>query len=412
MKRLLLALLLAGPVHGQDEARARVEALLVKLDQDGDVERTALDLAALGPRAAEALLSSLARADGPRALSLAGALASSDPRAVARAAAARLDSMPDLADRRAILTALGAVGGEGELALCARAATLEHGALEGEFQRALGAMLARGVEPYGELGVEWPGLAPELRSAAARALGDAGGDGALRFLGGLLAHPDDTAGLILAQLGRAAGGAGRDAALEVSEEVRPLLQAGDQGLQKSVAIVLGRLEDAGSVPTLVELLRSDSPAVRANAHWALQRITTLAFPASPDPWDLWLRRESSWWMRRAPQAFSDLGAREEAVAAAAVKDVGEHRLDRHTLARELARALAHPSPDVRRLACESLGRLGADECVSDLVALLEDRSAEVRASARATLRGLTGSDLGADPLAWGGLVAAAAPDRR
>lgn len=354
-----------------------------------------------------ALLLSLTSAEGRRAAGLELALAASDPAAVVRAARASLDASGGADARRAVLLALGAAGGADGIELCVRAASHEEGALAAELQRALAAMLTRGVQPFAELEHEWPYLAPELRAAAVRALGGAGGAEALRFLAELLDRSGAATGLLLAQMGRAAEGVERGLALDVALKVRPLLLEEEEGILKSAAILLGRLEDPGSVPVLIALLDSDSAAVRSNAYWSLKRITALSLPPDGAVWSAWLRRESSWWTRRAPQAFSDLAAREAAAAAEAIREVAEHRLDRHRIARELAAALAHPAPNVRRLACESLLRVGTLEALPNLIVALEDPSPEVRASAHAALHGLTGSDLGPERVAWEATVAAA-----
>ncbi len=407
MKHLILTLFLCAPLAAQDGTAEMVETLLVELDAHGDPELAAAGLTALGPRAVPALLHSLSTAQGKRAEGIERALAASSPDAVAMAVGASLDASGDEAVRRAALRALGAAGRASETGLCVRAATLEHGALSAELQRALAAMLERGVQPFAELEREWPHLVPELCTAAARGCGDAGGSAALTFLAGLLDRSEASPGLLLSQMGRAASlGVEREVAVAVAQRVRPFLLEDEEGIRKSAAILVGRLEDPESVPVLIALLGSDSGAVRANAHWSLKRITALSLPPDDEAWGAWQRRESSWWSRRAAQAFSGLRAREAALAAESIKEVSEHRLDRHRVARELAGALAHPSVEVRQLACETLGRVGTQEAVPELVAALEDPLPAVRASALAALQALTGTRLGPDPHVWQESVAA------
>jgi hypothetical protein len=158
---------------------------------------------------------------------------------------------------------------------------------------------------------------------------------------------------------------------------------------------------------LIALLGSDSGAVRANAHWALKRITALSLPPDDEAWG----RGSGARARGgagAPRRPSPGCARARPRRAAeSIKEVSEHRLDRQRVARELAGALSHPSVEVRQLACETLGRVGTQEAVPELVAALEDPMPAVRASALAALQVLTGTKRGPDPHVWQESVAAA-----
>jgi HEAT repeat protein len=114
----------------------------------------------------------------------------------------------------------------------------------------------------------------------------------------------------------------------------------------------------------------------------------------------------TWWTRRASGAFAELAAREPLIAADAVREISEHQLARHALARELCAGLQHGPASVRAMTVDALTGLGSREAVPALIRALEDKDLAVRRACLAALRALTGEDHGEEPDDWAGLVAA------
>ena len=84
----------------------------------------------------------------------------------------------------------------------------------------------------------------------------------------------------------------------------------------------------------------------------------------------------------------------------ALNALSARRYRRDLIAREMATALVDGRPEVRRMACAALGRLGSRAVLTDLVQCLRDDASIVKAEAWASLKRLTGADLPAEPEAW------------
>lgn len=162
--------------------------------------------------------------------------------------------------------------------------------------------------------------------------------------------------------------------------LRGLLADGDTSVAASSAFMLGELRDTAATPALAALLISPSiaerPTVAREAAGALGRIAT----------------------GEARRAIADFLSDGTAEAAAASADpllraiVGEALIAAwragETDVRPFVRWTRDHDPEIRWRAAYGLGRLRSTAAVPELLFLLEDGSASVRAAA---IRGLTGS---------------------
>jgi HEAT repeat protein len=210
------------------------------------------------------------------------------------------------------------------------------------------------------------------RIEAARALGRSGCVQAIRPLASLLPQPGDAivrlVALALADLVARARWHGADE--HVAEVLRGVvgpflgrftgaLRTGDVAERNAIAVVLGRIGDAGVVPDLAGLL--DDPEVRVAATDALQRIT---------------RHEDD-------ALIAALTSADSATRTAVLPVV-------HTLrAADAVRALVtDDDPEIRAQACEALARIGDSSAVALLFSAMSDAHPRVGHAATAAIQSL------------------------
>ncbi len=76
------------------------------------------------------------------------------------------------------------------------------------------------------------------------------------------------------------------------------------------------------------------------------------------------------------------------------------RLQREEVVKRLVRALRDHSEHVRAEAARSFGDTGEKTVISDLIAMMEDRSAIAKSAAHESLKKIVGADIGNSPQAW------------
>ena len=390
---------LAPTVRAAPSQLSEAARILVAVETERDVPLAVTRLVRLGEPGVDQMLHEVGEAPELHRRVLLDALAELPSDTVVQHAFAALETeLPAKVQPAEVYTVLGAIGTRRDLK---RMLTVGEELDVGRpVQEAVGQVLGRDRSGFATLRVLWKELPEAARTKVVRAAGMVPGPDALEFLAELLARPLGCEGQILAQMGRACEGVERELALEVAGAVHPMLASEHEGIVKSVALLLGKLEDAQAVPDLIWLLGHDSRGLTQNAHWALARITGLQLPMDRDIWEAWFVEEDTWWGNHSARAFAELSSSDPTVAAQAVREVSSHTLDRHRLAYELVAALDHPHATVRRLGCEALRRVGSGDAVPTLIDLLEDPSTMVADAAWASLRALTGQDLPNDPEAW------------
>jgi len=207
---------------------------------------------------------------------------------------------------------------------------------------------------------------PALAISIVRGLADSDHPQAIARLAELFDYSELSESLLLAELARAARRSDREHDESARAAVRPLLQSSDVDELRDAALCIGALGDDRSAPTLARLLDHANAGVRANAAWALSRLTARRIgPASPD-WTEWLEAESKWWRDSARRELANLTNSDRRLRAEAARELSLHRYPRHELAIEIARALPLDDLPTATIACASLVQLKSASAVDVL----------------------------------------------
>lgn len=312
----------------------------------------------------------------------------------------------DAAERRVALDALSVVGLSADLELAISLATLPDSACA-ETQW----LLSRLQITIEGMARRDPGLARtierQLRSASlpvaiAILRGFAASDDPerLSLLAAQLDRGIELALPVLPELGQAARYTPRPLDSLILEQVRDHLGSEDPLLIRAAAGAAAELGDFAAFDQLVELLSSPSSLLQEAGLRALQRLSGLGYGADPLLWQAWRQREASWFEERADGLLGDLQSAGRARVTGALHELAGHRFRRDEIAAAVARVLAHPDPEVRRLACSTLASLGSGQSAPELVNRLEDHDPGVARSAWQALRSVSGKDLPLDRAAW------------
>jgi HEAT repeat protein len=186
----------------------------------------------------------------------------------------------------------------------------------------------------------------------------------------------------------------------VRSDVRDYLLETDDRLLKEASLAAGKLRDHEAVPLLVDLLDSESRAVRENSLWAVRTISGLQFGEDPKRWELWSRSERLWFDAETPKLFNDLRQGDLGRVVRALNALATHRYRRDEIANEIAVLLDSDQLEQRELACIALGQLGSPASIPLLIATLENDSESVNELAWVALRTITAKELPLDADAW------------
>lgn len=317
----------------------------------------------------------------------------------------RLESA-DTRDLAAALRGLGAVGVDRDLELILdqrfeRDAELEPWLAEA-FQKGLAGILRRDPDAMPFLTLRWRNVDPALLSPLVSALGEAGDPRGVEILGDVITWHSHLASAAVGQLRRLGPHPSPEVNEEIANDLRPALDAwsSSPGDLRAVILAIGELQDFHSIPVLIELMRDEASGLRANALWALRRMTGMTLGEDPDFWSDWYEAEQAWFLDERSRVRSQLELSDPAQVARALRDYSSHRMFRHELAEDLATVLWRDETHLRTLACSVLAQLGSPRPVRDLVALLEESQEEVREAAHGALMAITGLDLPVDAQAW------------
>ncbi len=305
----------------------------------------------------------------------------------------------------ASLDVLGALGEGQDLALAAdialaHAGTSETDLLAQAFELAAEGILARDVKAWAKL----RGLLGELPLALlARLLAVVGRSDSPEKLESLLAFLGHDAKLDAAALSQIARDRERPSttlAPESMARLRALLGAPHGPTREQAALVAGRLEDEEATSALLALLEDESHGARANARWALKRISGLDYRAEDPRWRRWYEAELQWWAECAPALLQALHSSDRVELVAAVNELAKRRLFRKDLVQELAPLTRAPDRELAALACNALGTLESPAAVPALLDALARPEDGVRGSASAALTKITGRNLPPSRESW------------
>lgn len=182
------------------------------------------------------------------------------------------------------------------------------------------------------------------------------------------------------------------------------LKAASPTYTRALLQTLGARDDGEHAQAMVDRLQGKDESVRTAALWALQKVSGLGLPADPIPWNAWLREEQAWHQRVRPRLKEDLASKDADRVIIALRAYSERRTRRAELAIEVAPVLQNQRPELRRIACDVLGRLGSPAANAKLLAALEDPDAGVAESARQALKAISGLDVPRDPALARGVI--------
>lgn len=312
-----------------------------------------------------------------------------------RAARARLAESRTAHVALAVLAFVHARGLARDVQLCcdaARAAPADE-RVATAFEAALAALLTRDASAFGVLDGAL-GTAPVgLRERFVCAVETAGGAAAAEKLAAWAEAHRDLRRSALPRLGRLAARLPPPHPPEIVAPVRRILESGEPEALPEAALCAGKLEDALAIPALIGLLEHFHAGVRDDAHWALRRISGLAFPASPSRWSMWFAAEESFWIDDAARTWEALGSRDRGTRLRALAQVGKLRLRRHVVASHVAPLVLDEDEALALLAARELGRLRSPLARESLLVAMETGSRARAQAAWQALKAVEGLDL-------------------
>ena len=411
---LTLALATIGSPHGA-QANRRVEAdphaLLVRelatLQGGERAWDVAQRLAAIGPRAAEAVLAALARtavaahdaelARQPEPLVLGArereALLMSAHQ-IGRPAFATLWSeaaaSSDASLRCAVIELVGVVGDGEDLRVALTAASPADGeradprAVEALEEAAL-ALVNRDSMNRSPFRAAILSAPPELATRLIRAVARGGDRRALDFLGDLLGFDARLDLPLLSQIAALARTLDSVEARQ-GERLYGYLANKDRQLARAAAVALGELGDVGALDLLLDASAASDRGLSGAAFRALEQVTAMKLPHRTERWRSWLASEREWKQLRYPQLTRDLTSSSAPRIAAALREFAAHPLEREHLAVLVTPFVDHEDTGVRLAACRTLQALGPAYARLALERATSDADPQVAAAASAALQ--------------------------
>ncbi len=282
-------------------------------------------------------------------------------------------------------------------------------AVPDELRSALRRALVRSLaspEAFEDLPRAWRLTPAELRTELVRAVGERGDPAGLEFLAWVVTF--EAPGVereVASALLRLAPEAREPEQRAALDELCVLLESDDPACLQSASIALSRARVAAAVPAWIELLGSESRAVRACALRSLESSSGLSLGEGPERWLAWHASELAWFEHELPAARDELesGAPERVLAA--IRAIAARRLFQDELAQALLASLEDADQAVRTCACRALATLRSRVALEALVATLEDEDPSVARAAWEALRAISGSDLPPDASLWRAAVA-------
>ena len=327
---------------------------------------------------------------------------------VLKAVRARLDENTDVGTRRVLALALGHLRTPGGLAALfdvMQGIPTEHMSrafvyrpFEDAFVELLQTTPALHTNLRAKLVLTDAAYWPPLVRGVARARKPQG----LDLLAGLLGREGGSDDLLLQGLAEMAV----DPRLEVGGRVfawlTPYLEDPTWSRRHASALILSARGGLDAVEVLIGLLGDEHAVVRHTALQALQSASGRRFAAEErDRWKAWLEAEATWQAEELDELGYALRSQESAEVLAALAQLELHPSAITASTADLGRVVSGAqSPGARAQACTTLARSRSVAALEILVSALEDREPAVAAAARASLRRLTGLDLGAERGAW------------
>ncbi len=155
--------------------------------------------------------------------------------------------------------------------------------------------------------------------------------------------------------------------------------------RRLVAHALRRYPALESAEALIDLLADVDPRVRAVALQSLGEVAGVTLPADATSWRDWRNVERRWRAEELPEIKRRLESADVQEALRWVATLSLKRVHAAEVAAVVGPFLEHERAELRRAACEALGRLATPACTEWLRRALVDRDAAVRAIAQRSL---------------------------
>lgn len=234
---------------------------------------------------------------------------------------------------------------------------------------------------------------PDLKPLVVRALGNVDTESSFRTLSNLLGLTHRLDLFILTTMGRVAHNSTLPADERVLGRVREYKASTNPALICEALLILGRIEDAGSVETMIEHLGHEDTNVRKAAHWSLKRMSGLNLRAEAKRWRMWHKDEAEWWNDHSQKVFNWLRSHSVLERKRGIAVISKRHLMRHELALKLVPLLRDPEESVAAQAARALSILNSPRAIPGLREVLEHPSELVRTSAANALLALGVEDL-------------------
>jgi HEAT repeat protein len=273
-------------------------------------------------------------------------------------------------------------------------------AMQGALRSTFDAVLKEGGASDAALRNSFEAMPADLREIVLDAIEDNGSARTVSVLLGLLQGEPDSRKPVLERLARAPVRGEELISTETQNSLRAMQQSTDPELRRLSALAAGRLHVTSAVPELLDLLEDLDPAVKLAARRALTAMSGLSLGASAENWRMWYEGELLWSSAGAPREVETLHTQAREKALRTLGDLSHRRFSRAVFVRQVITALLRPEPEVRTVACRTLGALGDSTAIVPLLCALRDQEAAVGKAASKALAEISRLREPTDPLDW------------
>lgn len=333
-----------------------------------------------------------------------GALAQFPWEDVSAALAARSEARPgDVRRKIHTLGILGALAPQMEFQRIADVASMDGRlprSLQGAYQSSVTAYFRRFPGESASLRAHVTGLPEDLVAPLLWAAVECGGHLSLKGVAGALGAVPEADPLVALCAARIAGHCPKPVPEEAAVPLRRALTSLDGNVRVEGARALGKLDDVGSLPALIEALKDPEFRVRKAAHVALEALSKERHPPSYEIWNHWHRTTNRWRVDRMPNLLGELRSGDPGRSSRALLELSRYRVYRHGIVGAVIECSRTGDEHTAVVAASALGHFGTVEAARQLAELLSHRSLKVKQAAYAGLRRVTGEDHGEDLDAW------------
>jgi HEAT repeat protein len=275
--------------------------------------------------------------------------------------------------------------------------------VQGTLEDAVTACLKSDPKTYGKLANLQRTAPASLWPLLIRSLGRTRNRQSAESLVWFLGRSSELDPLVIEELGQVTEGSGISLSETALGSIRPLLDHPTIQVQRSAAVVLGKLGDRASFEALAKRVNTGDRTVAAAALWSLKIMTRADLGHNPQAWLAWRDLEETWWREDAPSLLSDLHSEDSGQVFDAISALMQRPFFKHDIAQAIGPLATAGDLAVALSAVNALERIGSSLAIPWLVqALTLDDSR--RAPVRSALHALTGLDLPGEYAVWSSVL--------